>query len=210
MQSALIPLFPLNTVLLPGARLPLHIFEERYKEMIALILSQQSEFGVVLAAEGGIAGVGCTAKVDQVARKYPDGRLDIIATGVRRFRVRELDSEESYLRGHVEYFGDSDLADPSRSLRIDVMTKARQAFPEAELDSEARNFSFQVGQESESLELRQTLLGMLSERERLQHLSDVLPGLIERQRLQERMQKLAPRNGHGKHLEHGRRQDGRD
>src|SRR5439155_16695042 len=82
-----LPLFPLHVVLLPEAELPLHIFEDRYKEMIAEVLRDKIEFGVVLANERGIVNTGCTAVIERVLREYPDGRLDILALGRRRFEI---------------------------------------------------------------------------------------------------------------------------
>src|SRR5580698_5248754 len=83
-KVALLPLFPLEVVLLPGTPLPLHIFEPRYKEMIAECLSEKAPFGVVLALENGIAEVGCTAEIVTVAKQYPDGRIDLVAEGRKR------------------------------------------------------------------------------------------------------------------------------
>src|ERR1700685_3016257 len=67
----LIPLFPLDVVLFPGAPLPLHIFEPRYKEMIGECLAQHLHFGVIRAAEKGLADVGCTAEIVTVVKEYP-------------------------------------------------------------------------------------------------------------------------------------------
>ena len=96
-----LPLFPLQVVLLPSAELPLHIFEERYKEMIREALRDKSEFGVVLASEKGIVNAGCTAAVDKVLREYPDGRMDIMTRGRRRFEILELNEDREFLRGKV-------------------------------------------------------------------------------------------------------------
>ena len=84
MSSRLIPLFPLNVVVFPRTRLPLHIFEDRYKEMVGNALRDESEFGIVLAKEDGIVNAGCTVAVDKVLEMYPDGRLDILTSGKRR------------------------------------------------------------------------------------------------------------------------------
>src|SRR5271170_7146722 len=111
MQQELLPLFPLQVVLFPRAALPLHIFEERYKQMIEDVLRGKSEFGVVLAGEKGIVNTGCTASVEKVLKKYPDGRMDLISIGRRRFEIILLNDEKPYLRGAVEYF-DDDGADP--------------------------------------------------------------------------------------------------
>ena len=78
---ALLPLFPLEVVLLPGTPLPLHIFEPRYKEMIGECLANDAPFGVVRALEEGIAEVGCTAEIITVTKEYPDGRMDLICRG---------------------------------------------------------------------------------------------------------------------------------
>ena len=70
---SLLPLFPLEVVLLPGTPLPLHIFEPRYKEMIGECLATSAPFGVIRALENGIAEVGCTAEIITVTKEYPDG-----------------------------------------------------------------------------------------------------------------------------------------
>ena len=81
MQELLLPLFPLEVVLFPRADLALHIFEDRYKELIADCLEHQWEFGVVLLQENSLANIGCTAAISEVARKYDDGRMDIVVRG---------------------------------------------------------------------------------------------------------------------------------
>jgi len=78
---SLLPLFPLDLVLFPGASLPLHIFEPRYREMISECLDQKKSFGVVRAKEDGVAEIGCTAEIITVTQKYPDGRMDIVTEG---------------------------------------------------------------------------------------------------------------------------------
>jgi len=92
-------LFPLEVVLFPGTPLPLHIFEPRYKEMMAECLANHAPFGVVRALEEGIADVGCTAEIVTVTKEYPDGRLDLVSEGRQRFEVLELNQERSFLRG---------------------------------------------------------------------------------------------------------------
>jgi Lon protease-like protein len=79
--------------------LPLHIFEPRYRALVADCLAQQEEFGVVLAKAEGMASVGCTAEIIDVVKKYPDGRMDIATVGRRRFRVLELVQGQAYLEG---------------------------------------------------------------------------------------------------------------
>ena len=81
MPKGLIPLFPLQLVVFPRTHLPLHIFEDRYKEMVGDAIRDGSEFGIVLAKEDGILNAGCTVMVEKVLEMYPDGRMDILTCG---------------------------------------------------------------------------------------------------------------------------------
>src|SRR5438552_17085762 len=94
MRPERIALFPLNVVLLPGAELPLHIFEPRYRQMVKDCLEEKSEFGMVLSLHKGVARVRCTAETAQVANRYPDGRTDILAIGRAAFRAVEILAED--------------------------------------------------------------------------------------------------------------------
>jgi Lon protease-like protein len=106
MPSNRIPLFPLNVVLLPGASLPLHIFEPRYRRMVARCLEDNSEFGVVLALPKGIVRTGCTAVITQVVKRYDDGRMDILTEGRAPFRVTELFTDDPLTEATVNYLQD--------------------------------------------------------------------------------------------------------
>jgi Uncharacterized protein, similar to the N-terminal domain of Lon protease len=106
MSTVRLPLFPLNVVLLPGADLPLHIFEPRYRQMVRECLDTQSPFGLLLALPNGIAGIGCTAEILEVTKRYPDGRFDIVTVGREPFRVVELSNGEPLLRGEVDFLED--------------------------------------------------------------------------------------------------------
>lgn len=104
-----IPLFPLNTVLFPGMPLPLHIFEERYQEMIAYCIEENKPFGVVMIQEGSAEGgplatpyaVGCTAEIAQV-EPLDEGRMLIMGIGRERFRIVRLEHGKPYHVGVVE------------------------------------------------------------------------------------------------------------
>jgi len=109
MPNVRLPLFPLNVVLLPGADLPLHIFEPRYRQMVRECLDKQTPFGVLLALPNGIAGTGCTAEILEVTKRYPDGRSDILTVGRSPFRVVELFNQEPLLRGEVDFLEDRPL-----------------------------------------------------------------------------------------------------
>jgi ATP-dependent Lon protease len=106
MRPERFPLFPLNVVLLPGAELPLHIFEPRYRQMVKTCRDDKSEFGMLLALPNGLARVGCTADILEVAKTYDDGRMDILTVGRAPFRVLELFPEDPLLEGRVDYLED--------------------------------------------------------------------------------------------------------
>jgi len=118
-----LPLFPLGTVLYPGLVLPLHIFEDRYKQLIRDLLNRDEprRFGVIAIRTGretGVDGVsalhevGCTATMREVATG-DDGQYDIVTVGTDRFRLRKLGAPRPYLTGEIEMLGDpvGDAAD---------------------------------------------------------------------------------------------------
>jgi len=221
MQPVLLPLFPLQVVLLPGAELPLHIFEDRYKEMMQEVIRDRMEFGVVLANDKGIVNTGCTATVDQVLRNYPDGRMDILARGRRRFEIVRLNDERAFLRGTVDFFDDDESApgppeiqkraiDGYRQLQALSESSPRESAealsPSGEIDKSGSpeaidkndpQLSFRLAQPVPDLGFRQTLLVTRSEAERLRQLADFLPAYLHRQRRIQHMKEVAPRNGHG-------------
>lgn len=102
-----IPLFPLDTVLFPGTALPLHIFEDRYQEMVGECLAEGREFGVVRGEADRMAVIGCTAKIVRVLERYEDGRMDILCEGARRFEIDALDDSRDFLQADVEFFDDN-------------------------------------------------------------------------------------------------------
>lgn len=114
-----LPLFPLGLVLYPDERLPLHIFEPRYKEMIAFCLEYEESFGVVYYAEGKVAQVGCTAQIAEITKRYSDGRLDIVVTGQHRFRLSKLFHDKTYLQGLV-----ASIDEPGEVLNIRAQERA--------------------------------------------------------------------------------------
>jgi Lon protease-like protein len=198
------PLFPLQAVLLPGAELPLHIFEERYKEMIREVLQERLEFGVVLASEKGILSTGCTATVDKLLREYPDGRMDILATGRRRFEILRLNEERSFLRGAIEFFDDEDAAAPAAEPRRQAIAAYNELLslssqgPLEPAEATDPQLSFRLARPVTDLGTRQTLLAMRSEADRIRQLAAFLPGYLIRERRVQHVKQVAPRNGHGR------------
>jgi Lon protease-like protein len=196
--SLLLPIFPLELVLLPGVPLPLHIFEPRYKEMIAECLEQKKPFGVVRASSEGVADIGCTAEIMSVTKKYDDGRMDILARGVERFEVIEVNEDRSFLQAEISVVQDEDEdededadEDGSGKPTTEMVTHAVRLHAEiAKLagaepsgpDEQAGNLSFLLaGSLPLDLDFKQSLLSTLSEAKRLQavvsYLEAILPAL---------------------------------
>jgi len=127
-----LPLFPLNNVVLfPGMKLPLHIFEERYKAMISVCSRQDAPFGVLLIKEGQEVGdpahpfqIGTTARITEV-QQLEDGRMNISTRGERRFEVVEIIQQVPHLVGRVRY-----LADQPGEVSAILIEEVRQEFSE--------------------------------------------------------------------------------
>lgn len=204
MDEGLLPLFPLELVLLPGASLPLHIFEERYKAMIGECAAGGLEFGVVLARGGGILRTGCSAEVAQVVKRYEDGRMDIVSVGRRRFEIRSLDTERAYLRAEVEWLADEDGVVPPGLAReaMAAWMEARRLARSEEVapDVDEDELSFALGEASEDLGFRQSLIELRSERARLELVVKHFKRQAEKARVREGMKGVVGSNGHGHHL----------
>jgi Lon protease-like protein len=203
MPSRLIPLFPLQVVVFPRTPLPLHIFEDRYKEMVGDAIRESSEFGVVLAKDNGIVNAGCTVMVEKVLETYPDGRMDIMTRGQRRFEIIALNEEKDYLQGDVAFFDDDDFAAAPSELRdqalshYQALSNLSVSREHGEPDLEDRQLSFQLAQSLPDLDFLHALLRHRSEIGRLKQLNHYLTEYVPRQRTIERMKDLAPTNGFG-------------
>ena len=202
MPGGLLPLFPLQVVVFPRTRLPLHIFEERYKVMVGEAIRQHSEFGIVLAKDDGIVNAGCTVTVEKVLKTYADGRLDILACGRRRFEIVMLNEEREYLQGEVEYFDDEDPAPAPPELQRTALQQYKSLIEigdagHGDPDLEDPQLSFQLAQSIPDLDFRGVLLRTRSETARLKELNEFLSQYVPRQRHIVRMKQLAPQNGFG-------------
>jgi Lon protease-like protein len=204
MRPERIPLFPLNVVLLPGAELPLHIFEPRYRQMVKDCLKHKSEFGMLLSMPNGVARVGCTAEIVEVVKRYPDERMDIITVGRAPFRVVDLFPENPLLEGHVDYLEDREspasprtqrelveLFEACHTLIYDDYPKNLQAEPPDEL-------SYLIaGTLPMDLLWKQQILELRSESDRQERLVAYLREWAPHLQKKEAMRQRAGGNGHG-------------
>jgi Lon protease-like protein len=181
-----IGLFPLGIVLLPTELVPLHIFEERYRELIGECLEEEREFGIVLADDDGLRDVGTLAAVTEVLERFDDGRLNIVVEGRERFRVVEVTTGRSFDTAEVEPVDDEDLADVGdpddveRALglfgRLLELTGTEIEPP----DPATPQLSYAVAARFEFVPpLKQELLEERSERVRLKRLCGLLEGAAE-------------------------------
>ena len=210
MDETFLPLFPLELVLLPEQPLPLHIFEERYREMIGECLKAKSsgsgrqEFGVVLAKGEAISNVGCSAQIVSLTRKYDDGRMDILTVGKRRFEILLTNEEKPYLRGSVEFFDDEGPNTPGEAeaanaiaLFREVMRRFHQASEmPIHLPQPYRHLSFRLAAPLPlDLDFKQRLLSLRNEPERLQQVVHAMDQLIRQMEVVQEARKKAGGNG---------------
>ena len=199
-----IPLFPLNVVLMPGMPMPLHIFEERYKQMVDECLEDSSEFGMILADEGGTRNVGCTARIVELVQRYEDGRLVVLVEGSRRFKLNNIVTGKPYYVGEIEYFEDevvekdiSVLAEECVALLERVIEAATDGEVGIEIEPPYRNLSFAIAGRIEfDLETRQRILELPTEEGRLQKVRELLTEAAEKLERDKSAREKAETNGH--------------
>jgi len=193
-------LFPLDLVLFPGAPLPLHIFETRYKEMISECLEQKKPFGMVRATKDAVAEVGCTATILTVKKKYDDGRLDIDTEGRQRFEIIQLNQERAFLQGEVVFFDDDpgNISDSDAKAALQLHTQLFDILgQQTELEPSDSCNSFQLAHELPvDLDFKQALLEMKSERQRMETLVEYYKATIPRVERTLHVRQKASGNGH--------------
>ncbi len=172
-------LFPLGIVLLPTEQIPLHIFEDRYQELIGECLEQEREFGLVYADEEGLREIGTRAAVTEVLDHFDDGRLNIVVEGRDRFRLVELTSGRSFQTGLVELVDEEpDPPDPDDASRALELFRRLVDLTGAEVEApppDTVQLSFELAGRFEfAPELKQRLLQLMSERERVKLLAELL------------------------------------
>jgi Lon protease-like protein len=204
MRPTRIPLFPLEVVLFPGMPLPLHIFEPRYRIMLARCINEKIEFGIILAAGTELAKIGCTAEIVEKLKEYPDGRVDILCDGRALFRLIEVLNEKEYQEAIADYLPEDILPQDSEQeaqlierFQICHNLVFGQPWVVSSRDTEL-SLAFQMAARLPlELEAKQNLLEIPEESARqaflLLRINELLPQLAQRQRLR----KIAGGNGHG-------------
>ncbi len=179
-----IGLFPLDLVLLPGEQAPLHIFEPRYSELIGECLEDGTEFGMLLEDDAGMREVGTRCGVVEVLDHFPDGRLNVVVEARARIHLRELTEGRSFRTAEVE-----ELPDEGETPSEDEVEECLAAYArvvdaaEAELedlDLDADSIAFQIAARIDfGTEIKQGILELRSERERVVRLSPMLDRAAE-------------------------------
>jgi Lon protease-like protein len=202
----LIALFPLGIVVVPGEVVPLHIFEERYKRLVAEREEDGAEFAIVFAEDDGVREIGCSVVIAQVLERLEDGGSNILVEGRRRVRVRAVqepsDAELDYLRAEVE-------AVPDVPGEVDALVEAelarlfRRMLSLMDVDSPhvpggEGPLSYRVVAAVDfGVALKQQLLEELGENERLQTLVTVIETLIPRLEVRKQREEAIRGNGKG-------------
>jgi Lon protease-like protein len=194
------PLFPLGIVALPHELVPLHIFEERYRTMIAECLERESEFGIVWNADDGLRPIGCAVEIAEVLERMEDGRLNILTRGTRPFRIVDERDDLPYPAGTVEFLSDKDetadqgTADSAHEAYNELVEQAtdRTLEPDELVAMTAYEMAATV---DFGREAKQGLLDLRSENARLRLVARLFRAAIKRLAFIERAQERARSNG---------------
>lgn len=214
-----LPIFPLPLVLLPNEILPLHIFEPRYRKMLTDVQEDDKLFGVSyfdlseIAAEQPEPGtVGCAAEIREV-HEMPDGRSNILTTGLLRYRILEyIDTGEPYLVADVEFFSDEPESDETLDALNDEVFALFDRVAKAAFDlGGGRGVSPEIprtGPEQMSFlitaalnpdnDLKYSLVSTTSTSERLKKLREILLQAVKKMEGDAEIKKIARTNGHGR------------
>jgi Lon protease-like protein len=193
-------LFPLGVVLLPTEQIPLHIFEDRYQELIGECLADGTEFGLVFADDEGLREIGTRAAVTEVLDRFDDGRMNVVVEGRERFRLLELTEGRSFHTGRVEAVDDdAERADEEDAERALELFRRLVELTGAEVDEpppDTAQLSFALaGRFDFAPELKQRLLQLTSERRRMHLLAELLEGAAAAVEREREIAKRAESNG---------------
>ena len=193
------PIFPLPLVLLPTEVAPLHIFEERYKEMINRCIDESTEFGIVWLGDDGLAEVGCTARITELVDRMEDGRMNILVRGEQPFRLIRRVDDLSYPAGDIELLDDEGFAsdehiDAVRLTYADVVERATDRRPEAD-DLDGMDAYGMAATIELDPGLKQQLLDCRSEDQRLDMVKALFTKAVERLDRADEVADAARQNG---------------
>jgi ATP-dependent Lon protease len=199
-----LPLFPLNLVLYPNEKLPLHIFEERYRDLTQYCLDHDVPFGIVRSENDTPAEVGTTARIQRVVNRYEDGRLDIEVRGEERFRLLEIYEEKNYYTADVNLLKDEeevlapDLKERAITQHMKLLELAgRTVRPDLYKDVDKLSYVLARNAVLDE-EQKQEVLEKSSESERIQYLIRHFETLIPRVEQKEDINRRIRSNGHFK------------
>jgi Lon protease-like protein len=195
-------LFPLAIVLLPTERVPLHIFELRYQELIGECLESEREFGLVFEEEDQLQEVGTSAAVIEVIDRFEDGRLNILVEGRQRFRILRETSGRSFRTAEVETIADEEIpAEGAARERALELYRALGRIVDTEVDEPDASSSILSYELAARVDFgprrKQELLELRSESERLRVVSALLERAAEAITLERALAEAASKNGRG-------------
>jgi len=198
-----LPVFPLPLVLFPGEKLNLHIFEDRYREMVHYCMEEKIPFGITSYINNSISKVGCVANIVKIHKIYSDGRMDIVCAGGDRFLVHRFDTSESFLQAVVTYFHDHDEDEDLGQVRASISPMLQEVVSLLEQESvtiavpDEPIHSFRivhvVGFE---LAQKQNLLEIKSEKGRLDFIKEHLEKVLPKYKALEDVKRRIKSNGH--------------
>jgi Lon protease-like protein len=194
------PLFPLGLVMLPGELVPLHIFEERYKQMIGECLDGDREFGILWLADDELKEVGCAARITRVLEKFDDGRLNILVEGTTPFRMERRIGDMAYPAGDVVLLDDEPDADEAaleraRTTYADLVEEVTDSRPEPETLSGLGAYGMAATVDINPA-AKQALLELRSEPARLEQIEGLFAEALRRIRTAAKVAEQASGNGH--------------
>jgi Lon protease-like protein len=194
------PLFPLGLVLLPQELVPLHIFEERYKLMIAQCLETDGEFGIVWLSDEGLRDIGCTARIERVIETFEDGGMNILVIGDKPFRLLRRIEEMPFPAGDIELLEDFDpevdpeLAEQARARYAELVEKATEEKPDPEEIAGLDAYGMAATVEHPP-EPKQALLELRAENDRLRMVDEMFRTAIKHVAYAEEAAERAQTNG---------------
>jgi ATP-dependent Lon protease len=193
-------LFPLGIVVLPGEKVPLHIFEPRYRELVGECLEGETPFGILLTDDDGLRALGTKVRIVEVLERFEDGRLVIIVEGTERFRLLELTEGRSFHTGQVEDVEDvrAPAEESARQQAVELFEELRDAVgAEVDLPDVADpELSWAICRRIEiDARTKQVLLESRSERDRIDFLTGHLRSASAQLALVQEHTAAARRNG---------------